>query len=201
MAKGKYTYDDMFELVKEIERGAKDKSRTLNSVTNPAVKDMLADEASMALSAGVTEKVLLGGVGAAVATSTLVGSISGAGSGAVATGVTALGVHAFSATAGGAIVGGVAGGSLVSIPGIIIGAVIGLVIGLVIGAVIKGKNAKKKEILHQEVEQKQNTVIRDLEREFNEFKEVVSRESLEKDERYRYIISLLMANEELRKAV
>ncbi len=201
MAKGKYTYDDMLELVKEIERGAKDKSRTLNSVTNPTVKAMLAAEASMALKAGVTKKILLG---EAVVTTALMGSIGTASSGTVATGVTALGVHALTGTAA-ATTTSYFLATLVP--------VIGIIVILVTFFRIK-KNAEKKESLHQAVEQKQNTVIRDLVRELDELKEVHRKSLLEKErykniaikalednERYRYIISLLMANEELRKAV
>ena len=48
------TYDDMLELVNEIELGAKDKTRSLNNVNNSTVKDLLIKESSMALGLGVT---------------------------------------------------------------------------------------------------------------------------------------------------
>ena len=189
----KVTYDDMFALVNEIERGAKDKSRTLNSVSNSTVKDMLSSEASMALKAGVTASIL----GAGAATGTLIGAIGGAGSGVVATGLSALGVTALTTTAGAAT--GAAAGSAVPIVGTIIGAAVGVGVGAFVGSRVKKKNEEKKELLHQEVERQQNRVIRDLENELNELKEKYG-EKVEENERYKYIISLLMANEELKKA-
>ncbi len=188
----KVTYDDMFDLVKEIERGAKDKSRTLNSVTNLTVRNMLASEASMAIKSGVTASVL----GASVATGTLIGSVGGAGTGVVTSSLTTLGVAAFSATAGGAT--GAAAGSVIPVVGTVIGAAVGVATGLFVGSRIEKKNNEKKESLHQEVIKKQNTIIRDLEKELNELKQKYG-EKVEQNERYKYIISLLMANEELKQ--
>ena len=188
----KVSYDDMFELVKEIERGAKDKTRTLSSVNNSTVKDMLTSEASMALKAGVTASVL----GAGAATGTLVGTIGGAGTGAVASGLATLGITVLGGTVGGTA--GATAGSVVPVVGTIIGAVIGVGVGLFAGSRIKKKNEEKKELLHQEVIKKQNTYIRDLEAELNELKNKYE-EKVEQNERYKYIISLLMANEELKK--
>ena len=88
----KITYEDLFELVGEIERGAKDKTRTLNSVSNSNVKKMLESEATMAFKAGVTASVFGGGA----ATGAIIGIVGGAGTGAVATGVTTLGGGAVS---------------------------------------------------------------------------------------------------------
>lgn len=173
----KVTYDDMFELVNEIERGAKDKSRTLNSVSNSTVKDLLVSEASMAFKAGVTTSVL----GACVATGTLIGTIGGAGTGVVATGLSTLGITALSAggaAVGGAATGGVTGaaaGSAVPVIGTIVGAAVGIGVGAFVGSRVKKKNEEQKELLHQMVIKKQNTYIRDLERELNELKKEYGR--------------------------
>ncbi|MBR5401796.1 MAG: hypothetical protein IK102_08290 [Treponema sp.] len=190
----KITYDDLFALVQEIELGAKDKTRTLNNIVNPTVKYLLVNEASMALRAGVTATIIAGGGGAA--TGAIIGSIGGAGTGIVASGVTALGVTAASASAGAAA--GASAGSVVPIVGTIVGALVGIGIGVFIGDRIKKKNEEKKHLLHQEVIKKQNTIIRDLEAELNELKDKYA-EKVEQNERYKYIISLLMANEELKK--
>ena len=189
---GKITYDDLFELVKEIERGSKDKTRTLNDVDNSTVKDLLTSEMSMALEAGVTASVL--GVGAA--TGTLIGTVGGAGTGVVATGLTTLGITALGVTAGGAT--GAAAGSIVPVVGTVIGAGIGAAVGYFAGSRIKKKNEEKKEFLYQEIIMMQNTIIRDHEAEIDELKNKYG-EKVEQNERYKYIIGLLMTNEELKK--
>lgn len=187
------SFIDILDLINEIERGAKDKTRTLSSISNPTVKDMLTNEASMALKAGVTASVL----GTGVATGALIGTIGGAGTGVVASGLTALGGTALGLTGAAA---GAAAGSVVPVVGTIIGAAVGVGVSIFAVSRKKKKREEKKELLHQEVIKKQNTYIRDLENELNELKNKYA-EKVEQNERYKYIISLLMANEELKKAV
>ena len=192
------SFIDMLDLINEIERGAKDKTRTLNSISNTIVKDILVKEASTALKAGVTASVF----GAGVATA-LGGAAGAAGAGAgVATALggaagAAAGAGAGVATALGGAAAGAATGSAVPVVGTIIGATIGAAATVFVVKRKNKKELKKREILHQEVLKKQNTYIRDLVIELNELKEKY-REKVEQNERYKYIISLLMANEELK---
>ena len=188
------TYDDMFELVDEIERGAKDKTRTLDSVTNSTVKGMLVAEVSMAHKAGVISAI----VGGCAATGALIGTIGGAGTGAVSAGLTTLGVTAFTVTAGGAT--GATLGSAVPIVGTIIGAAVGVGVGMFIGSQVQKENDKKKALLRQKVLEKQNRCIRDLEKELDELRKKYG-EAVKQNERFKYIISLLMSNEEIKKAI
>ena len=192
-AMGKVTYDDLFELVREMERGAKDRSRTLGNISNSTVRSMLQSESKMAINAGVTKVILAGGTGA---TGAVIGSVGGAGTGIVSTGLVSLGITSLTA-AGGAAAGGAAG-SVIPVVGTVIGAAVGVGVGLFVGNRISKKNAEKKRRLMQEVMSKQNTIIRDLEKELEELKQKYG-ESVAQNERYKYIIGILMANEELKK--
>lgn len=189
---GKITYDDLNELVKEMERGAKDKKRTINDVTNSNVRDILRSESKMAIKSGVTKALLTSGT---AVTGALIGGAGGAGTGAVSSGLVTLGVSSFTA-AGGAAAGGTAG-SVVPIIGTAIGVAVGLGVGAFVGSRMSKKNAQKKKSLMIEVMKKQNTVIRDLEIELEELK-MKFKETIEQNERYKYIIGILMANEELK---
>lgn len=187
----KVSYDDLFNLVYEMERGAKDKSRTISSITNSKVREMIQSESSMAINNGVTKALFAGG---AVATGTLIGTVGGVGTGVVSSGLSALGIASFAA--GGAATGG-AVGSAIPIVGTIIGVAVGVGVGAFVGNRIAKQNATEKIRLMQEVEKKQNTFIRDLERELEELKEKYGK-AVEHNQRYRYIIGILMANEELK---
>lgn len=191
----KITYDDLFALTEEMEIGAKDKTRTIDQVANSTVKDLISQESNMAIRKGVTTS-LLASTGAAFS-GTMVGAIGGVGTGAVSTGLASLGLASLTA-AGGAVAGGTAG-STVPVVGTIIGAAVGAGVGIFVGSRIKKKNDEKKERLKQEVLKKQNTIIRDLEKELNELKEKYA-EAVEQNARYKYIIGILMANEELKKS-
>ncbi len=188
----KLTYEDLFELVREIERGAKDKSRSINGITNTAVKEIVQNESKIAIKTGVTATLLTTGT---TVSGALIGSAGGAGTGIVATGLSSLGVASFTGASG--AVAGSAAGSVVPIVGTIIGAVVGVGVGVFVGNRHSKKNAAKKMRLMQEVASKQNTSIRDLEKEVDELKEKYE-EAVELNERYRYVIGLLMANEELK---
>lgn len=190
---GKITYDDMFELVREIEKGAKDKSRTIDNVANSTVRDMLRSESKMAISSGVTKKLL---TSRTAVTGALIGTAGGAGTGIVSTGLVSLGISTL--TASGAAAAGGTAGSVVPGIGTAIGVVVGLGVGIFVGNSISKKNAQKKKSLMNEVQKKQNTYIRDLEKELEELKKKYG-EAVEQNERYQYIIGILMANEELKK--
>ncbi|MBF1352439.1 MAG: hypothetical protein HXM71_04895 [Mogibacterium diversum] len=190
------TYGDMLDLLKEIENGVQDKSRTLNSISNSKLKNILLSEANMALKTGITTSILAAGTG--VATSALVGTIGGVGTGVVASGLTTLGVASFSVAAGAAT--GAAAGSVVPIAGTIIGGVIGVAAGAFVGSRMEQKNKEQKEELRQEVVKKQNRIIRELEKELNELKSLHGNaNALENMDRYKYLLSSLFTIEEFKK--
>ena len=190
----KITLDDLFDLLEEIEKG-KDRSRTIDSIDNSKVKYMVSKESSMAIDAGITTSLI--GIGT-VATGTLVGTVGGAGMGVVSAGVSALGVGTISAL-GGATAGAAAGSTFPGL-GTIAGVAVGLAAGAFIGYRIKKREDDKKELLKQNVIQKQSTIIRDLEMELNEIKAKLG-EVMKENARYKYIIGILMANEELIKSL
>ena len=192
----KLAYEDLFALVDEMSLGAKDKSRTINKVSNSTVRDLISQESNLAISKGVTASLLAGATGFGL-TSSAIGTIAGAGTGVVATGLSSLGIASFTAGAG-AVAGGTAG-STVPVIGTIIGAAVGAGVGIFVGKRIKKKNDEKKDRLMQEVLKKQNTIIRDLERELVELKAKYG-DAVAQNERYKYIIGILMANEELKRA-
>ena len=190
----KITYKDLFALLDEMDRGAKDKSRTIADISNSTVKSFIKSEANMAISAGVTTALI---ATSGVITGSAIGIIGGAGTGIISSSLTTLGVSALTAT-GGAAAGGAAG-SVVPIVGTIAGAAVGGLIGIFIGNRMKQKALEEKERLKQEVIEKQNTTIRDLEKELNELRRKYGK-PVEQNERYKYIIGILMANEELKKS-
>ncbi|MBQ5657670.1 MAG: hypothetical protein IIV14_09600 [Bacteroidaceae bacterium] len=192
----KLTYEDLFALVDEMSLGAKDKSRTINKVSNSTVRNLISQESNLAISKGVTASLLAGAAGVGL-TSSAIGTIAGAGTGVVATGLSSLGIASITAGAG-AVAGGTAG-STVPVIGTIIGAAVGAGVGIFVGKRIKKKNDEKKDRLMQEVLKKQNTIIRDLEIELAELKEKYG-DAVAQNERYKYIIGILMANEELKRA-
>lgn len=188
----KIEFEDLFELVKEMEIGAKDKTRTIKSISNKKVKEIISQESKQAIDLGVTSAI-----STAVATSTLIGTIGGAGSGIVSTGISAMGITAMSAT-GGAVAGGTVGSALPVI-GTIVGVAVGVGVGLVVGEHVKKEQEQEKERLMQEVLSKQNTIIRSLEGELEVLKRKYG-EAVKHNDRYKYIIGILMANEELKKS-
>lgn len=189
----KIKYEDLFALVEEMTIGAKDKTRTIDKVTNSTVKELIRQESDMAINKGLIES-LLATTGTAFS-GTMIGTIGGAGTGAVSKGTASLCAKSLTA-AGGATTGGISG-SWMPVLGPIIGGIVGASVGVFVGSRIKKKNDEKKERLMQEVLKKQNTIIRALEKELNELKEKYG-EAVAQNERYKYIIGLLMANEELK---
>jgi len=87
------------------------------------------------------------------------------------------------------------------VPGVgtLIGVAVGVGVGIFVGKRIEKKNEKEKYRLKQELIKKQNTIIRDLEKELEELKKKYG-EAVKQNERYQYIIGILMANEELKKS-
>ena len=85
----KITYEDMFALLDEIEYGIKDKTRSLNNIDNLTVKKILTNESNIALKSGMADSIIASG--ASIAAGTLVGTLGGAGTGIVTSGLTTLG--------------------------------------------------------------------------------------------------------------
>lgn len=190
-----FTYDDLFSLVKEINRGATDKTRTINDISNSTVRDMVSSESDLAISSGITSVLLASGASAGIGAA--LGSLGCIGSGAVAAGISSIATSA--AVAGGAALTGAALGSALPIIGTIAGFVIGGTIAAVVANNAEEERAHQKESLRQEVMEQQNTVIKDLEKELAELKEKYG-EAVKQNKRYQYIIGILMANEELKQA-
>lgn len=189
----KITYEDMFALLDEIEHGIKDKTRSLNNIDNLTVKKILTNESNIALKSGMADSIIASG--ASIAAGTLVVTLGGAGTGIVTSGLTTLGATSLSMAAGAAT--GATAGSVVPVAGTIVGAVVGIAAGMFVGNRIAKKNEEKKEQLKQKVLEKMNKIIRELKRELDELK-IKCGTILEQNERYRYIISLLLATEEMR---
>ena len=189
----KITYEDMLALLDEIEHGIKDKTRSLNNIDNLTVKKILTNESNIALKSGMADSIIASG--ASIAAGTLVGTLGGAGTGIVTSGLTTLGATSLSMAAGAAT--GATAGSVVPVAGTIVGAGVGIAAGMFVGNRIAKKNEEKKEQLKQKVLEKQNKIIRELKRELDELK-IKCGTILEQNERYRYIISLLLATEEMR---
>jgi hypothetical protein len=200
----KISYDDLHALVNEMSLGADDKTRTINSISDPTVRDLVSTGAELAIKNNVTA-ALLGTVGTTAAGGAIgtIGAASGSiasaglsslGGSAVSTGLSSLGVGTVSAFSGAAT--GAAAGSTVPIIGTLIGAAVGAGVGIFAGKKMQQKDDNEKEALKQEVMSKQNTIIRDLENELNELKEKYG-ETVEQNERYRYIIGILTTNSQL----
>lgn len=190
----KLTYQDLLSFLDEVELGAKNKSRTINDITNPTVKKLVMEESSVAIQSGVTAALIASGT---LATSSIIGVFGGAGVGAISSSITALGVGTVSMASGIAI-GGTAS-SAVPVVGTIAGAIVGAGVGIFVGKRIQKKNDNKKETLKQETIAKQNRVIKDLEIELEELKKQFA-EAVEQNERYKYIIGILMGFEEFKSA-
>lgn len=190
----KLTYQDLLSFLDEVELGAKNKSRTINDITNPTVKKLVMEESSVAIQSGVTAALIASGT---LATSSIIGVFGGAGVGAISSSITALGVGTVSMASGIAISG--TAGSAVPVVGTIAGAIVGAGVGIFVGKRIQKKNDNKKETLKQETIAKQNRVIKDLEIELEELKKQFA-EAVEQNERYKYIIGILMGFEEFKSA-
>lgn len=186
--------DDLFDLVDEIKCGAKDKTRTIDDISDFTIRDLVSNESDIAISNGVTSALLASGA----SVSAVLGALGCIGSGAVSVGINSLAVSA--AAAGSAALTGAALGNA-TIP--ILGGIAGFVIcGAIAAAVTHNAEeelANQKESLRQEVLKQQNTVIKDLEKELAELKKKYG-EAVKQNKRYQYIIGILMANEELKQA-
>lgn len=202
----KVTYDDLFALMDEMAIGAIDKSRTIEKVANSKVRNLILMESNMAISKGITAAILASS--SSVIKLGMLGSVGGIGTGALSVGLTKLGYASFMATGGaaaaagagaGALKGGAAGSTL-PIVGTIIGAAAGAGIGMLVVSRKNKKQLATKARLYQEVEIKQNTIIRDIEEELAELRKKSS-DLLDQNERYKYIIGVLKANEELKVAM
>jgi len=183
----KVTVETLWNVLREIENGAKDKSRTINSISDGQVKEIVSCGAEIGIKAGL-------GVGTASAIGAAgLGAAGFVGGGAYA--YTAVGLCAYGKMAGLGAVGAVAGSA---VP--VIGTLIGLGVGLGIGALVawktKRKNENEKQRLNQELMAKQNGVIKQLKEEVEELRKN-NHLTKEQNKRYEYIIGSLTVNEEL----
>lgn len=191
----KVKYDDLFELLNEMSAGVYDRTRTIDSITNPKVKSIVSEESLAAISNGITDAISVAsaaGIGAAI------GGLSGVGTGAAATAFSGIGVAALSATGGTAA--GAAAGSVVPVVGTAIGAVAGLAVGAFVTTRVQQSNNEKNERLYQEVLAKQNTEIRDLEIQLAELKRKYGK-AVENNKRYKYLLGILVAHQDLKASL
>lgn len=183
MSKAKF--DDLFELVNEMSIGARDKFRTIDNIENKTIKEIVSQKSTTAIAAGITSALLM------TAGGTVAGSLAGG---------IGLGVPAAASFAGVSGVIGAVAGNIVPIIGPIIFGAIGAALGAFLGKRKQKKHEAKKERLKQEVISKQNTIIRDMESELAELVKKYE-EAVEQNKRYKYLVGILMANEELKKGV
>ena len=176
------TIKTLFSFLEEVDRGARDKSRTTNSITDFEVKEIVKRGTASAISSGFAAG------GFAAGTAVVTGMTSGIVSGVAGTGSAA----AFAAA-------GAAAGSAVPVVGTIIGAGVGLIFGGLIGRSIKNKNENEKQRLNQEVMRKQNGIINQLRKEKEDLEKEYNR-TQEQNERYKYIIGILMSFDDLKKS-
>ncbi len=181
------SFKDVCDLWEEIKLAQSDKNRTIKNVNNTKVKRIIEDESKLAISTGFASGL------AGVVSGTLVTTATTGGLG-LASGLMTGGISTAAFTASGA-----AAGSAVPVVGTIIGAGIGLAAGVAVGKHQKKKKEQEVEALKQEVLKKQNTIIKDLREEAEYYKEKYG-EAAKQNERYKYIIGILLANEELKSA-
>jgi phage tail tape-measure protein len=110
-------------------------------------------------------------------------------------GLGSAGASAF-ATAG----AGAAAGSFIPVVGTLIGVGVGLTVGIFAGKHSKQKQQNKIIALQKEILQNQNTIINSLKKQLQELEEKY-RETVKNNERYKYLLSLLMVNNELVSAL
>ena len=186
----KVTFKTLWNVLEEIKRGATDKSRTTSNVSDIQIRKIVEKGTEIGISSGFAKGIGLAAVGATAGAAAL-----GTGTGAIASGgATALGVAAFSAKAGAAT--GAAAGSAVPVVGTIIGAGVGLLAGVLVGWLFANKNKNEKQRLNQEVLAQQNGIIKQLIKEKEELEKGHNR-TQQQIERYKYIIGLLMGNNDL----
>lgn len=207
---------DLIEITKEMDRARNDKTRTIDSISNKEVKSIIKKESDIAYSSGLTKSLILvngaitsdaiGKVIRKTQNDTFVTEISSL-LGGVAVGIGGAAVGGAVGAGGAAgLVSGVAGGAAAGAPVPIIGPIVGAAVGAVVGVGAgyiaghhkKVKTTQEKERLFQEVQKKQNSCIRDLEKEVNELKQKYG-EAVYQNERYKYIIGILLSNEELKR--
>lgn len=187
--KNKVTMGDLNTLWTEIEKGQKDKTRTLKDVESSKIRNILASGAETAIKTGMATSIAAGTAGVAVGTASAIGGATVSGLGFAAGG-----------TALGAAGAGAAAGSTIPIVGTVIGAGVGLAAGLLVGNSKKKKDDREKRRLLQEVISKQNTIIRDLREEVDKLRKMYGK-AAEQNERYKYIISILIANDDLKRVL
>ena len=172
----KVSIKTLWDILKEIDKGAADKSRTIDDITDKKVKEIITRESLIAASAGLAKAAL--GVGTASAV------ISGVGA---TVGTTAI-AGAVSVKAGVAV--GAAAGSTVPIIGTIIGAAVGLGVGILVGWLVANKDKNEKQRLNQEYLAKQNGALKRLEKEKEELEGLVNWQQ-QQIKRQEYIIGLV----------
>lgn len=189
---GKLSIKDLRDLTAEIEFAVNNENRTIEDVSNKKVKEYLLATGDNLIVSDVTNKILSGAVG--VATYSAV-------SGALAPTVALPVVSSIAAAETGAVIAGPIGAPVPVIGPIVaatIGATVGVAIGVTSGIILNAKQKKEKEELILDIMSKQNLVHLYIEKEIVEIAKKKG-EKANSDQRYIYLISLIAANEELKK--
>lgn len=189
---GKLSIKDLKDLVSEIEFAANNKDRTIEDVSNKKVKEYLLATGDNLIVSDVTNKILSGAVG--VATYSAV-------SGALAPTVALPVVYSITAAETGAVIAGPIGAPVPIVGPIVaaaIGATVGVAIGVTSGIILNVKQKKETKELISDIFSKQNLVHMYIEKEIVEIAKKKGKKA-NSDKRYIYLISLIAANEELKK--
>ncbi len=183
MEEKNYKIEDFKKIAEEAKRAAEDSKRTMNSIEDPIVKEILEDEYTFANSQGTNNgKGIIGAIGGgALAGGVLTG-------GAAMAGNVGIGEAVFLATGTGA-----AAGSAVPIIGTVAGAFVGFALALAFYHSGNKKSNQEKEKIIMELRtalEKEDRYIRQLQKEKEELiKELEV--SHEQKERLKYIVSIL----------
>ena len=180
----KLSIKDLKDLANEIELAANHKERTIESISNKKVKEYMKTKSDKLIVNGVTKKVLSGAAGAATYSAI---------TGALAPTVAAPILAPTAAVIAGPIVAPIPiiGPAILAVSG-------ALSVGLITN-MIMGKNQKKElEELSLDLESKQKIITSKIEKEALKLAEKYG-EDVDFNERYKYLMAVIAANEELKK--
>lgn len=198
--------------VDEIELAAKNKNRTISSISDKSVKKLVLSGYNAAIGSGVAAVVGLIGGGVSTgaissfiggSTGTAIGTVGGTAAGALSSGIIIGGTTATGAIASGAGAGstvGTLGGPIGIAVGATIGAAVGITVGVFAGKTKKNRDLQRQQTANQKIMEMQNKEIRQLKEEAQKLANIASKTRTD-NERLKYLISVLKINQSLKVAV